>query len=65
MISLQFDVSMDWLVGFPVPKRLTEREKLGALRDDLHAELLHAVRVKFTGAHQETLEQSSGRLMNC
>src|SRR6185437_13820508 len=59
-ISYVYDVSLDWLFGFSVPMRRTDRERVGALRADLRQELLTAVKSRLPGALPRTVEAVVG-----
>ena len=64
-ISYVYDVSLDWLFGFSVPMRRTDRERVGALRADLRQELLTAVKSRLPGALPRTVERSSAGPTSC
>ena len=59
-ISHLFDVSMDWLLGFSVPKRRSEREKVGVVWEELRSEVLKALRPRIPHIHAQTLEAVVG-----
>jgi transcriptional regulator with XRE-family HTH domain len=59
-VSQVYDVSVDWLLGFPVPRRRSDRELVGTLRLDLRDELLKDVRRRLPQALSYTAEAVLG-----